>query len=113
MAPEVTYDVLNIKSDNLGLEVIRQFVAPDPLFFSVDNRPLNDLGQRDVDLNTKIEDRIHDAVSDLFVLKAIPATDRFDGQLTTVNSIPGAIYRFASASTAAPDGTNNVQPDAA
>ncbi len=113
MAPEVTYDVLNIKSDDLGLEVIRQFVAPDPLFFSVDNRPTNDLGQRDVDLNTKVETRIHAVAADLTALKAIPDTGRFDGQLTTVNSpVPGLLYRFDAGSSADAVGNFIVVPDA-
>lgn len=107
MAPEIVYDVLSIKSDDLGLEVIRQFVAPDPLFFSVDNRPLNDLGQRDVDLFTELGTRIHLAVADLTALAAIPAAERFDNQIVEVDS-EDIIYKFDAASAATADGKHIV-----
>lgn len=115
MAVEVTYDVLGIKSDDLAVEVIRQFVDPDPLFFSVDNRPINDLAQRDVDIigfiDTELRPVIHIPVANLAALKAIPATDRFDNQVAHVDS-PNEWWKFDAGSSAANDDIRVAQPTA-
>jgi len=115
MAPEIVYDVLGVKSDDLAVEVIRQFVAPDPLFFSVDNRPINDLAQRDVDIvgfiDTELRPVIHIPVANLAALKAIVAADRFDNQVAHVDS-PNEWWKFDASSTATNDDVRVAQPTA-
>jgi hypothetical protein len=61
--------VLGIKGSD-GLEVIRKYVATDPVFHSVDNRTVNDLEQRDLDLL-----RLMGAASGFSVDQNSPADD--------------------------------------
>ena len=59
---------LNIK-DAERMEVVRKHVASDPIFWSIDNRPLDDLEQRTKDL-----DRIFTPARGFRVRQQIPAT---------------------------------------
>lgn len=98
--------VLNVK-DSDRLEVVRTYVDTDPVFFSIDNRPIEDLNQRDKDLN-----RIFTPARGFRVRQTSPASTSVEVEAGVYVSADITINQVALSSVAIPGaGVGNIRID--